>query len=471
MRDDEAIDGEQEQDTSKDDGDGADELTDTDEFDYPPPPPRRRRRRPLAIIAMIVLIIVLVGGGLAIARAVGGGTVGVTPTPTATLLPGENLFYITTDPSWGAVSVDGHTLAHLPSLGDQPLTLSPGGHTITWDAPPLSPQKCLIFVPQLQAAGGNCSATDQMTVRTGKDAGLQATVVEFTLQSSMLSSAQFTALSTAIQTYFNTFQATDTVQTGEYYASASAPNNVATTTQPLKATLNVRLDTNSASKLSCYSAYLGGAGPCSTANGQSCYTFCNPPIVPDLNQLPKNFSYPPTWDVYVVTNLTWDYTTLSGQSVAANQPDTAASAGIEYTTALYLSWSGSQWHVSGRPTRNDTSLFFGSTPPCSALQAILLNNSSPSNPFYAIPINGQPQNLIWQGYNSGKNLAQGCLAGAVIQPGNNTPIAANAPQATILYRFGVLLAANSLAHRWWPSLPVVNSYEQGIVQQLLSGQQ
>lgn len=30
-----------------------------------------------------------------------------------------------------------------------------------------------------------------------------------------------------------------------------------------------------------------------------------------------------------------------------------------------------------------------------------------------------------------------------------------------------LQAANSLAHSYWPNLPVVNSYEQGIVQQLL----
>ena len=464
MSDDEAFNGEKEQDAPKNDGDGVDELTDTDEFDFPPPP--RQRRRSLAIIAVIVLIIILVGGGLAIARAVGGGAVGVAPTPTATLLLGENLFYITTDPSWGTVAVDGHILAHLPTLDDQPLTLAAGGHTIVWNAPPLAPQKCLIFVPQLQAAGGNCSATDQMTVRSGKDAGLQATVVEFTLHSSMLSSAQFTALSQTIQAYFNTFQATDTVQPGEQYASASAPNNVATATQPLKATLNVRLDNNPNSKLSCYSAYLGGAGPCSTANGQSCYTFCNPPVVPDLSQLPKNFSYPPTWDVYVVTNVTWDYTTLSGQSVVANQPDTAASAGIEYTTALYISWSDSQWQVSGRPTKNDTSLFYGSNPPCSVLQAALLNNSSLSNPYSSITINGQPQNLVWQGYYSDHNLAQGCLAGASIQPGNNTPVAANAPQASVLYRFGVLLAANSLAHRWWPNLPVVNAYEQGLASQL-----
>ncbi|HVB61680.1 MAG TPA: hypothetical protein VNE61_10840 [Ktedonobacteraceae bacterium] len=455
----ESIDDEQEHAAPENDDD--DELTETDEFDYPPPPPKRRRR-PLAIFAVIVLIILLVGGGLAISRAVNGGAFGPAPTPTTALLPGENLFYVTTDPSWGAVSVDGHILAHPPALGSQPLTLSAGGHTIVWNAPPLPPQKCLIFVPPQQTSGGNCSVTNQMTVQNGKDAGLQATVVEFTLTSSMLSSAQFTALSNTIQTYFNTFQSADTVQPGEQYADANAPNDVATATQPLKATFKVQLDNNPRSNRPCYGAYIGGAQSCS-----SCYTFCSPSFGLDFNALPKNFSYPPTWDIYAVAYATWDYTTLSGQSVAANQPDTATSTGIEYVTALYISWTGSQWHVSATPAKNDTSFFFGFTPPCSVIQATMLNNNSLSNQFFSVTINGQPQNLSWQDYDSGHNLAQGCLAGAIIQPGNNTPVATNAPEAYVLYRFGVLLAANSLAHRWWPNLPVANSYEQGIVQQLL----
>jgi len=456
MGDDESINDEEEPAVPENDDD---ELTETDEFDYPPPPPKRRR--PLAVIAVIVLIIVLVGGGLAISRAASGGAFGPAPTPTATLLPGENLFYITSNPSWGTISVDGHTLAHPPALGSQPLTLSAGGHTIVWNAQPLPPQKCLIFVPPQQTSGGNCSATDQMTVQNGKDAGLSATVVEFTLDSSLLSRPQFTALSNAIQTYFNTFQATDTVQTGEQYAEANAPNNVATATQPLKATFKVHLDTNSNSNLPCY---VGNVGLQSCS---SCYTFCSPSTGFDFSALPGNFRFPPTWDIYTVTYATWDYTTLSGQSVATNQPDTAASTNLEYTTALFITWTGSQWHVSDIPTKNDTSFYSGLTPPCSVVQATMFNNNSLSNPYYSVTINGQPQNLSWQDYDSGHNLAQGCLTGAIIQPGNNTPVAANAPEAYVLYRFGVLLAANSLAHRWWPSLPVVSAYEQGIVQQLL----
>jgi hypothetical protein len=455
----ESIDDESEQDAPEIDAND-DELTDTDESYFPPPP---RRRGPLAILAVIVLIIVLVGGGLAIARAVGSGAIGVAPTPTATLLPGENLFYITTDPSWGTVSVDGHTLARLPTLGDQPLTLGVGGHIITWNVPPLTPQKCLIYVPLQQSPGGNCSTTDQAKVHSpGKDAGLSATVVEFTLDSSMLSSTQFTALSNAIQTYFNTFQATDTVQPGEQYVAANAPSNVATATQALKATFKLHLDTNPNSQLSCYPGNIGNQS-CS-----SCYTFCGPSAGFDFNGPFGYAAISSTWDIYVVANATWDYATLSGQSVAANQPDTIASSTLEYTFPLFISWSGSQWRVSDMPEKNDSNFFFGYTPICAVAQAILQNNNSLTSPFFSVTINGQPQSLSWQDNNSGKNLAQGCLSGAIIQPGNaNTPVAANAPEAYVLYRFGVLLAANSLAHQWWPNLPVASVYEQGIVQQLL----
>jgi hypothetical protein len=37
-----------------------------------------------------------------------------------------------------------------------------------------------------------------------------------------------------------------------------------------------------------------------------------------------------------------------------------------------------------------------------------------------------------------------------------------------LFRFGVVLAANTVAHQLWPYLPVADAYEQGIAQRLYS---
>jgi len=212
--------------------DGA-ELTEEDEFEFPPP----KRRRPFALIMAIVLIIVIVGGGLLVARTVGGGAFGPSPTPTPTLIPGENLFYITTSPAWGKISIDGHTVARLPEIGSTPLTLAAGGHTIRWDAPPFSPQQCIVYVPPQGSTGGACSAYSAQPVRRGKDAGLQATVVSFTADSSMLPAAQYTALVNATQAFLNSLQATDTVQPGEQFVDLNAPRSIATASQPLRSTL------------------------------------------------------------------------------------------------------------------------------------------------------------------------------------------------------------------------------------------
>jgi hypothetical protein len=76
---------------------------------------------------------------------------------------------------------------------------------------------------------------------------------------------------------------------------------------------------------------------------------------------------------------------------------------------------------------------------------------------------GQNDQVNWQ-YLAGTNSANGCLAeGSLLN--NFTPVP-TLPAPQLLYRFGVLLAVNAVAHRYWPDLPVADSYEQGIAKQL-----
>jgi hypothetical protein len=46
----------------------------------------------------------------------------------------------------------------------------------------------------------------------------------------------------------------------------------------------------------------------------------------------------------------------------------------------------------------------------------------------------------------------------------------SSPQALFLYRFGIMFAANALAHRYWPSMPVTNPYEQSLAKHLTTAQ-
>jgi len=442
--------------------DGA-ELTEEDDFEFPPP----KRRRPFALITAIVLIVVIVGGGLLVARTVGGGAFGPTPTPTPTLIPGENLFYITTSPAWGKISIDGHTIAHLPAIGSTPLTLATGGHTIKWDAPPFSPQQCTIYVPPQGSSGGACSTTDVQTVKSGKDTGLQATVVSFTANSSMLPAAQYTALVNATQAFLNSLQATDTVQPGEQFVDLNAPRSIATASQPLRATLHFRLDTNPNTNTPCIAVNIGGQS-CQAVSG-GCYSFCNATTIFNQEGAPTDA----TWDLYGVVGMSWDYATPGGQVVARDQPYTSDSTNPEYLIGFYVSWDGSSWHVTDQPSQ---SVNFAPTinPPCIPMQAVVEGSQVEASYFgitanvlTSVTLNGQVASLFWGQYAAGENAAAGCLGAASQTADNTATVTVNAPAAYCLYRFGVLLAANAQAHRYWPNMPVVDAYEQSIVQQLM----
>ncbi len=449
--------------------DSNDEFEETEREDDFELPPERRKPKVLPVIGTIVLILLIIGGFFAV-RSFGGSVAGTTPKPTATLFPGENLFYITINPNMGKVSIDGHTLSKLPNLGDTPIQLSEGTHNIVWNAPPFKTQQCFATVPPLQNAGTNaCGTTDVATVSKGKDSGLQAAVIEFVANSNMLSASQKSALITAAQAKIAPLTASTTVEPGEQYVNLQAPHLIATATQPLKATMHFRLDTNPNTSAPCIaSPLLGsgpGGGPACNVDGINCVNICSLPST--FNAPSSNYNTPPapkTWDIYMVLRATWDYTTMSGQPVATNQPDMPNSSGSEYLFPLFASWTGSQWQVSLTPSSNDEYAFFTVAPACVPAQAYIGQNYNLTNPT----INGQAQQLNWQDYFAGSNAAAGCLVGATEQPGNaSTPLTANAPEGYYLYRFGVLSAVDRLGASYSPGLPFANAYEQSIAQQLM----
>jgi hypothetical protein len=68
-----------------------------------------------------------------------------TPSPTAALFPGVDLFYVRADPPWGRLLIDGH-LTTLPAIGaDPPLRLARGQHRLAWQAAPFLTQHCTAF--------------------------------------------------------------------------------------------------------------------------------------------------------------------------------------------------------------------------------------------------------------------------------------------------------------------------------------
>jgi hypothetical protein len=418
-------------------------------------PPPRRRPRPPVIIGIIILIVVIIVGGYFAIRSFGKGASALIATPTPTLPPGTNLVSFVTNPAWGSIAIDGHSLTSIPRPGQLPLHLSTGVHEITWNAPPFPVQRCFLNVPPQSVSGSGTCNTTNSTVST--------TIVAFTAASTSLPQSQQASLTGAVQTYARSLQASTLVQQGEHYASAQTAQGIAIAAQPLQATAHFQFDLNPNSTQSCFNQVGGTNTPSCSVNGVACQALC-PMTASDPNLLAAH----PSWSVYVPLRITWSYAALNGQIVAQNEPGGTGKNEYENLLPLYLTWNGSKWQMTDQAGVPVTNLpDFTTNPLCMAAQTTWIDN--PSNPFlHSTMFNGQSASTNDFQYRAGANAINGCLISAAPRNQNGTPIL-SAPAASLLYRFGVLLTVNAATHRYWPNLPVADAYEQGIAQQLMKG--
>ncbi len=423
-------------------------------------PPPRPPVRPAMIIGIIALVVLIVVGGIFVTTRFTGGKTNEVPTPT--LVPGSNLFYVQTSPSWGNFFVDGQQLAHMPTdpAVDLPLQLSTGVHQVTWQAEPFT-QHCVIIVPPV-VSQTRCLTNDPVPITKGPDKGLSAYLITFTASFGDLTSAQQQPLFQAAQKALDALQSSDTVQPGEQYVDLNAPQFIATATTTLQATLRYQLDNGAGSPAPCIGQFSGFGAVCSI-NGQDCHLFCTA----DQSQPPQPaIATPGHWNVFGIIRTTWTYTTLNGQIVARNQPDEADNLGTEYLVNLYIAYTSGQWQVSTKAPNTPTN-FLVSDPSCEAANYLVTQTAY--GIYSNINLPGNPNASIFWNANDGSNPAAGCLLGAIAQPPQSnpaTPIPTPPPFAHCLYRFGVLLALDHAAHTLWPNLPLADAYEQNIAQRI-----
>ncbi len=412
-----------------------------------------KARLAFTITLFLVIVLLLIAIFSPVRDVVINHFLTAAPTPTATLVAGDDLINISATPT-GTVSIDGRAIKSSNPNGlsgqsglyytAKPIRLSRGQHKIVWQAPPFLPLTCIISVPPLSSEPCNYESTGNDPNAPGeRDITFSATTAD-------LPTAQQTALKQTIQDTLNTLQATDTVQSGEQYVSPSGKTLVQTATQPLNATLNLRLDTNPASQNPCQS----GFGDDCTVKGQDCHQFCTSPF----------FGGPPekgaqlTWDIEGLFYPTWTYTTQSGQVIAQNQPDSSVFPGNEdHSIHLRLTWDGTKWHAS--PDIPPESVSQYDVPPACASAS----NQISVTTQYGATASGT--NVDW-GFAVGTSEAQGCLAIVVPSPVQQTPTVFKQSAALFLYRFGILLAANPLAHSEFPSIPMADANEQAIAQNI-----
>lgn len=421
----------------------------------------RRHKRPLtmATVGLVALAILLIVVNTSAVRGLDVRVLALpTPVSMQALYPGEDLFYIQADPVWGHLTLDGQPVTRLPIVGvNAPLRLALGKHQLVWSAEPFQQQRCILTVPTNYLTD---TCADHSTVKVGLDVD---SIVIITESLSTLSISQRMALIQAVQEELNTRQSTVIVPKGELYAltSSSVCQPVVdealcygVARQPLFATLHFRLDTNAASNETCLTPEPG-----CTYLRENCFTFCavaiNTPGVANV------------WNILAPVLPLWTFQQQDGAIVERDVPDNAfwdlstGELADESLIEMQIAWQNSTWQVSIAATMN-TIVPIGLNAVCEAAQNVVGILQPPVDSF------GEPFHLQWQ-YASGLVPASGCLGVGVsrLDIGSVKSTITTPPGlAYCLLRFGVLLAVNAEARRFWPNLPLADAYEQSLAQQL-----
>ncbi len=426
---------------------------------------RRQRRLSLAATALLfVLVVVLLLGSTGNVRSLLGRAIG---NPASTADPGAPVtsmaVYLRGNPTWGHFTLDGKALPHVPTIGlERPLELERGQHTIVWQAEPFKAKTCVFTIVDASTLKGPCFLDSSMTPNF--EPGISAMVIAFFASLNDLSADQRGTLTRQLQAAFASYDSTTQVQPGEHYAvseqiAQSDPSLCrpfesvalcyAQATQPLKATLHLQVDNQTANDDPCVQSR-----QCDSYH-QDCRALCEDPTVSYGNQDISG------WRVDAVVDLTWSYYDLSGQLIASNQPNTAIRGSQTYQMVpVHLSRdSQGEWMITLFPTEG----YVSDDPVC--VQA-----TSDTMAVLSASFDDNPNMFVRQSMSRLAQMAAGCLTIAAqpveIVGATPTPAAGAIPPASFLSRFGVLLAVNASAHKICPGLPVANAAEKAIAQSL-----
>ncbi len=406
----------------------------------------RQRRLQLVVTAAIVsfLLLVLLSSYSPVRNRVLQAIVPSALSPVTTVGKDSNLFYFDASPAWGQLFIDGKLVVHPPTPMDEvPLKLMHGHHLIRWQAQPFVTQLCIVSVP-FNIITDSCHL-DQFIHSTH---GVGAWLFSFSISLAQLPRSSFASLVTAVQSTLDAQAPIETVSAGELYGTTMAHTPIQRAKVPLKATVHYQLDVENNLDGVC-STLLEASTAC-TFNEQACYLFCTIPGSLMSSSAEK------VWYVFAAAQATWEYTTISGKIVAQHQPELIGTATLyDHLLPLRISWNGTHWNVTllSLPVSSDMSLQFNE--PCNTALNAVRDILLPAPPAL------MHAGINWL-YASNTNSASGCLAMATLGQGAVSP----PPVAYFLYRFGVFLAANDVAHKYWPTMPLADAYQQQLAQQL-----
>jgi hypothetical protein len=263
--------------------------------------PRQRRTYLMLLNGLLMLVVVLLlCTTTTVSEKVSSVFIRPAPSPTATLFPGVDLFYVRANPPWGRLLIDGYPTA-LPAIGiDPPLRLARGQRQLVWQADPFQAQQCTVSIPPTVA--DTCS--DHETTQEDSS-GLSPWLINFSASLATLAGTPRAELLQAVQV-----------------------------------ALSFRLDANEASNEACIDIQPGNC----TWNYQDCRLFCGDAFLASSSTR--------TWDVIAPVLSLWTFATMDGRVLARDVPDDSAQ---DYATdqtldeslvQLHITWDDLGWHVT-----------------------------------------------------------------------------------------------------------------------------
>ena len=156
------------------------------------------------------------------------------------------------------------------------------------------------------------------------------------------------------------------------------------------------------------------------------------------------------WNIVAHIFVTWNYSQTDGIYGMDHWPAAQPSRHENVRQPLAVRWNGS-WQVSAPAASARIP-----TPLCSVATSLLGEQLKPTT---ATP---ELAKYAWYGVGA-RTPADGCLLLGGPATANVPPTGAT---ANVLYRFGLLYAANDAAHRLLPNLPLVDAHGQAIAAQI-----
>ncbi|MGZ3582107.1 MAG: hypothetical protein ACXWP6_05120 [Ktedonobacterales bacterium] len=378
--------------------------------------------RALAVVLTILLPLAIILGANPNLRAAIDSLLHPVTTFANSTAPGSEQFDLVHITPWGDMHIDGQAVPRNYVLQRfRAVKLAPGTHTLDYNAPPFAPLHCILTVPA-DPASDTCPLTQNAddlypiqndTVR----------MLDLRAGFNNLSGQQLATLIKAAEVGLATGSPTATIDFGEHYLAVDG-EIVANTSRPMRATLLYHLSTNPPHVL---------------------------PGFPPLQCSPLCFNThlfeqaPNEWGVLAPVVLSWSYAVPHGPVVSG--PIDPAHDTLDAGIPLHITWQHG-WRVTPLKFSQLLNASQADSPICVPAQDAL--------DWALAPIPGS-------GYEYSMRPAPDATSCLIEGDSMNS---ATTTSWYLLYRFGVLLAANDQAHSTFPTLPLASTSEQALAQQL-----